>query len=105
MENKEQLIQEQKIIEKLLFLLGIFNIIGCVAVKFVNGEGMIILAIVLGVIWFATLILFYKLNQYYYDIYLDDEQKNIKQIKKRTQIIIGIVYSVFIIIWMYICFK
>ena len=105
MEKKEQLIKEQKKLEKWILILSIVNLIVCLLMKFANGDKVIILAIVLGIIWIFIIMLIYMLNDYYYKIHIDDEQKQINVMKKKTQVIIGLIYSVFMIIWMFNCFR
>ena len=59
MEKKEQRIKEQKILEKILGVLFVINLIFCLMMKFVSGDKVIIVAIVLGVIWILMMLLIY----------------------------------------------
>ena len=105
MEKKEQRIKEQKILEKILGVLFVINLIFCLMMKFVSGDKVIIVAIVLGVIWILMMLLIYALNDNYYNIYLDPEEHKINIKKNKLQIIIALFYSIFIVIWMFNCFK
>ena len=59
----------KKLCKILIAILSIFNILGCVMIKFINGDSLLILAFLLGIVWLLMLVVFFKLNDYCYEIY------------------------------------